>query len=129
MSEPKQRRPYGFQPGVSGNPGGPPRGILRKLRDEYGKDVPKMMGILRDLGFGLAPAGYEKAEIKTSDRVKAGTEFLDRLGVTPQRQLTLTQETAPAVVDMTKLTDEQLEALAAIEFVEAAPPDDGTTEH
>ncbi len=118
-----------YKPGESGNPGGPPRNILKRIREEYGADVPAVVGALRDLALGRAPKGYESVEIKTSDRVKAATEFLDRLGITPQRQLTLTHEQPPAVVDMTKLTEEQLEALAAIEFVEAESPPDDATEH
>lgn len=116
-----------FKPGRSGNPGGPPKNILAAIRREFGGDVPAMMRVLRDLGFGKIPAGYELAEIKTSDRVKSATEFLDRLGVTVQRMVTITNEPSPAVADMTKLTDAQLEALAAIEFVAPAPDD--ATEH
>ena len=122
--------PHKWKPGQSGNPGGPPKGILKLVRQEFGPDVPAIMRVFRDLVLGKVPSGYEDVEIKTSDRIKAGTEVLDRIGVTAQRQLTVTSEpAAPQVIDVSKLTDEQLEAIAAIEFVEAEMPSDGTTEH
>lgn len=68
-----------FRPGASGNPNGKNRGLERQLRDQFGADVPKLVAVLVDLALGKVPTGYESAEIKTSDRIKANAEALDRI--------------------------------------------------
>jgi hypothetical protein len=68
-----------FQPGRSGNPAGKNRGLERQLRDQFGGRVPELVGVLIDLALGKTPRGYEDAEIKTSDRIKANAEALDRI--------------------------------------------------
>jgi hypothetical protein len=68
-----------WKPGASGNPAGKPRGLERQLRDQFGADVPRLVAVLVDLALGKVPRGYEEAEIKTSDRIKANAEALDRI--------------------------------------------------
>lgn len=109
----------------SPNAGGRPTGILTKLREEFAGDIPAIMRVWRQLALGETPIGYEYSEIKTSDRFKAGSEYVSRIiGRTPQ---TINVGPGAPVVDMTKLTEAQLEALAAIEFVTVSPDD--VTEH
>lgn len=82
MQKPRVPNAGSFPKGKSGNPGGPPKGLLREIRDQFGADVPRILAVFRDLAIGIDPKGYT-AEIKTADRIKAGAEVLDRLGVKP----------------------------------------------
>lgn len=61
------------------NKGGRPRSLLRRIADEHGDSVVDLVGIMIQLGRGEVPAGYEQAEIKTSDRIRAIEITLDRL--------------------------------------------------
>ncbi len=86
MSDEKQYRAGQFRPGQSGNPGGRRKELSSKIREDYKGDVIAIFEVMRDLALGRTPEGYEKAEIKTSDRVKAASEVLDRaLGKAPQQ--------------------------------------------
>lgn len=70
--------------GQSGNPSGRVKELPAKIRELYRDDVAKIVEVLRDLALGKTPDGYDE-EIKTSDRIKAGAEVLDRvLGKAPQ---------------------------------------------
>lgn len=63
----------------SPNPGGRAKELVKQVREQFKDDVPKIVQTLRDLALGMTPTGYEEAEIKTSDRIKAGSEVLDRV--------------------------------------------------
>lgn len=72
-----------FPKGKSGNPGGPPKGIITKVREEFGDDIVPMLRVLRDLAMGETPKGYDGT--KDSDRIKAAAEVMDRvMGKAPQ---------------------------------------------
>lgn len=95
-----------FVKGVSGNPGGRAKELVRQVREKYADDVPKIVEVLRDLALGKTPEGYGYSEIKTSDRIKAGAEVLDRvLGKAHQ-------EIEATVTDVTESQRRMLEALA-----------------
>lgn len=92
-----------FPKGVSGNPGGRARELVSQVREKFRDDVPKIVEVLRDLAIGKVPDGYVE-EIKTSDRIKAASEVLDRvLGKAPQDI---------EVTDVTENQRRMLEALA-----------------
>lgn len=73
----KGLRPW--KPGQSGNPGGNPKGLVAEVRAKFGKDIIPILEVFRDLATGKTPPGYEGAEIKTSDRIKAGEEVISRV--------------------------------------------------
>lgn len=85
MADVKRTAQGHFQKGVSGNAGGRSKELPSKIRELYKDDVVKIVEVFRDLALGRDPEGYTN-EIKTSDRVKAGQEVLDRvLGKAPQQ--------------------------------------------
>jgi hypothetical protein len=95
----------GFLPGQSGNPGGRPKGLSRRVRELVGEDgeaiAVYMLSVMRD----------EKA--RTADRLEAAKWLADRgFGRTVQ---TLDLDvTAHPPIDVTQLSDADLEALVAI---------------
>jgi hypothetical protein len=95
----------GFLPGTSGNPGGRPKGLSRRVRELVGDDgeviAVYMLSVMRD----------EKA--RTADRLEAAKWLADRgFGRTVQ---TLDFDiTAHPPIDVTQLSDADLEALIAI---------------
>ncbi len=74
-----------WKPGRSGNPGGRAKNIERIVRDQFGDDIPKIILVLRDLALGITPDGY--SDVKTSDRIRAGTEVLDRVIGRPKQAI------------------------------------------
>ncbi len=112
-----KRLPDGtFAPGASGNPNGKPKGLLSRIRDQFSDDVPKILEVFRDLAIGGNPPGYSENEIKASDRIKAGAEVIDRVLGRPQPADDGDSE-PDAIIDVSDMTDEQLDALASIRFV------------
>jgi hypothetical protein len=101
----------GFQPGKSGNPGGRPKGLRRRVHELVGVDgdaiVEYMVSIM-----------HNPAE-KTRDRMGAARWLADRgFGKSvPEVELPL----IPAWIDLSKLSDEDLDAL--VELLEKALPD------
>lgn len=57
--------------GVSGNPSGQPKGIVRELREKHSGDLPKIMAAM--VAIALDPTAKER------DRVKASEFVFDRL--------------------------------------------------
>lgn len=76
MSETK-KTPPGWPKGVSGNPGGRPKGLDRQIREVHGRDALAIVAIQVDLALGRAVPGYD--DVKAADRVKAGVSALDRI--------------------------------------------------
>ena len=64
------QRGKGFTPGVSGNPGGRPKGLSRRVRELVGDDGQAIAE------FMLSVMGDERA--RTADRIDAGKWLADR---------------------------------------------------
>lgn len=117
-----QAPPPGSKPwakGVSGNPGGKPKGLDRQLREKYGKDVPALVGVLVDIGLG-------KIEVdKSSDRIKAIDSALDRIVGKPLQSvegtldLGATPEHLALLAALRMTPHERRQALAAIDEEDA----------
>lgn len=124
-----------WKPGKSGNPGGSPKGLVAEIRARFAADAIPMLEVFRDLALGRTPLGYEGAEIKTSDRIKAGAEVLDRtLGKAPQTidgnlDLGASPEQLALLAALQMTPHERRKKLAEIDAedaraIEAGPPPD-----
>jgi hypothetical protein len=86
------RTSFGQPGGNPTNKGGRPRSLLRRISDEHGESVVDLIGIMIQLGRGEVPEGYEQAEIKTSDRIRATEVALDRLIGKPHQSVEIDAE-------------------------------------
>jgi hypothetical protein len=95
----------GFLPGQSGNPGGRPRGLSRRVRELVGDDgeaiAVYMLSVMRD----------ERA--RTADRLEAAKWLADR-GFGRSVQTLDLDVTAHPPIDVTQISMPDLEALIAI---------------
>lgn len=114
-----------FAKGVSGNPGGAPKGIVRKMRETHKDDLTKIMAAMVAIAVGTA---------KDSDRVRAAEFVFDRLlGKAPQTidaTITDNASVAPAF-DWSRVPLElRRQLLAVMQQPESEPePDEPATEH
>jgi hypothetical protein len=95
----------GFLPGHSGNPGGRPKGLSRRVRELIGDDGEAIAE------FMLSVMNDQKA--RTADRLEAGRWLADRGFGRSVQALDVDVRPHPAI-DVTELSDEHLEALLAI---------------
>lgn len=116
----------GFQKGVSGNPNGKPKGLQRRVREAFGEDSIKILGLFRDIALGADPVGWasEDDPIPAVVRKACGQEIVDRVLGKATQVVDVTTGPEFRAVDMASLTEDQLAALAAIQFVEAPSVDD-----
>ena len=96
----------GFVPGVSGNPGGRPKGLARTVRELVGED-----GVLV-AEFMVSVMGDERA--RTRDRLEAGKWLADRAFGRSVQALDVDVGLRPREMDLTKLSDDELKTLVAI---------------
>jgi hypothetical protein len=111
-------RSTSFKPGVSGNPGGRPkrpqtieaRLIIADVKEAARERTPQALATLEDV--------MNDPEAPPAARVSAATAILDRGWGKPHQAAEVTQNVAMDVrmtnqLDVSRLTDEQLEALEA----------------
>jgi hypothetical protein len=96
----------GFVPGVSGNPGGRPKGRARTVRELVGEDGALVAE------FMLSVMYDERA--RTRDRLEAGKWLADRAFGRSVQALDVDMGLRRREVDYTRLSDEELETLVAI---------------
>ncbi len=72
-----RRNPGRFKPGQSGNPGGPPKHILTKIREAHADDPIAIVALWIRLAKGEKVEGYGDAGAK--ERLRAGEPAVDRL--------------------------------------------------
>jgi hypothetical protein len=95
----------GFVSGVSGNPGGHPKGLARRVRELLGDD-----------GYAIAQFIYDvmsNEKARTADRLDAGRWLADRGFGRSVQPLDLDVNQYPAL-DITMLSTEDLKTLLAI---------------
>jgi Family of unknown function (DUF5681) len=95
----------GFKPGQSGNPGGRPKGLARRVRELVGDD-----------GDAIAQFMYsvmKDVKARTADRLDAGRWLADRGFGRSVQPVDLDVNQYPAI-DITMVSTEDLETLLAI---------------
>lgn len=95
-----------FKPGQSGNPGGRPKGKIKQIAAKAREHADDVIAALAEI--------VEDKDEKTSDRIAAGKELLDR-GI--GKALAITTQIGGPLEDMSE--DELREILADIRAVKA----------
>lgn len=115
-----------WKPGQSGNPGGRAKGLERLVREATGNDLEAMIKMQIDIACGRVPAGIPIEKLQASDVTRAFNAIMDR-GWGKPKQVVEVGPTEDPDENLPELTDEQLEALAALDkdLPAEAPPDDG----
>lgn len=94
-------RPGGFQPGVSGNPGGRPKGLAAKVKEACGADGDKLVEAWAAIAFGTAKerkAIFGAAlRIGVNQRLMALEQLADRGFGKPVQSVAMDDDTVSAV--------------------------------
>lgn len=112
---------------MSGNPGGREKGTERMLREQFGKDVPAMVGVLVDLALGRDVVGYE--DVDPNGRIKCAALALDRITGKAKEHVEISGELSPidsALLSALHMTpQERRNKLAEIDAEDQAALDTG----
>ncbi len=92
----------GFKPGQSGNPGGRPKGLARRVRDEIGADGGELVEIMLEIARDLDASRRDRMQAVEWLAVRGWGRAPD---VDPELKL------FPSSVDLDKLTLAELDAL------------------
>jgi hypothetical protein len=94
----------GFQPGVSGNPGGRPKGLARRVRELVGDDGHEIIEFMFET--------MNNHKVRMADRLEAAAWLADRgFG---KAELAINLEVGHPGLDLRKLSTSDLEALVGI---------------
>lgn len=96
----------GFRPGVSGNPGGRPRGLGRRVRELVGDDGDAIVQ------FVIAVM-IDESE-RTRDRLDAAKWLADRGFGRATQELDIDISARPPWIDLDKLSEEDLDLLLVL---------------
>jgi hypothetical protein len=95
----------GFQPGVSGNPGGRPKGLARRVRELVGDDGHEIAEFMFDV--------MQNEKARTADRLEAAAWLADRGFGKTELAINIDLNQYP-IVDLARFSTEDLETLVAI---------------
>lgn len=105
-----------FEKGKSGNPGGRPVGLERRLKDELADDLPALLEVLREIALGkLNRKTGKRAASKASpkDRRQAADSLLDRVLGKARQSIEVSSEGPSLLSEILGLTPAQRERRAA----------------
>jgi hypothetical protein len=103
----------GFQPGVSGNPGGRPKGLARRVRQLVGNDGHKIV----DFMFSV----MNDTRARNADRLEAAKWLADRGFGKTEQAINIDLNQYP-IVDITRFSTEDLKTVLAITERSGANP-------
>ena len=115
-----------FQPGTSGNPSGRPKGLARMVRETVGDDIVAIVKAQVSIAKGEAPDGIRIPMIKASDMTKAAEWLSDRGWGKAHQTIDIGTDLNLETVDLTKLSDEQLDDFIAKATAESSSENDDT---
>jgi hypothetical protein len=95
----------GFQPGVSGNPGGRPKGLAKRVRELVGDDGHEIIDFMFET--------MSDASARRADRLEAGKWLADR-GFGKAELAVNVDVSAFPIVNLRRVSTEDLETLLAI---------------
>ena len=104
----------GFRPGVSGNPGGRPKGVRRRVQELVGPDADAI------IGFMVAVMTDDRE--RTRDRLESAKWLADRGFGRAAPAADSELESGRTKLDLSKLSDDELNLL--IELTRKAQPDE-----
>lgn len=122
-----------FQKGTSGNPGGRPVGLERRLKDELAGDVPALIEVLREIALGKRnPKTGKRSAPKASpkDRRQAADSLLDRVLGKARQSIEVSSEGPSLLQEILGLTTAQRDRRRAeleskAQAKDDAPPSEG----
>jgi hypothetical protein len=129
-----------FKKGQSGHPGGRPKGLGTTIRAAFGEDPEGLVQFAKDIIEGKPIPGPMARKVKLSGAIKATDQLWivakveERIQMwkliteqgwgKPQQNLNIQSQTLNASVDLSKLTDAQLESLEQILAQAATTPEE-----
>lgn len=109
----RERPAHLWKPGQSGNPGGKPKGLERRVREIVGPDLDAMITALVDIALARGNMG---AGAKVRDRVAAASLVLNRGWGAPKQTVVVEsdQPTTEITINVNVLPDGDLDQLETL---------------